>query len=555
MNNSMNNPHPFAVTAVYTDSRIPHFAGNPLIEALPPTKTEGELVNALLSLPPFEPEQRDWPTNERIQMLGTLTSFMLPMPKHFKLCYALDSMLRRGYVNRAPRTAGHAQVSQDLYQMQQRVVCNPTLGATKQPAFPTNLVLAPAISTALIGLSGMGKTTLVRRFCAQLPSVIHHPDTNTYQIPTLHIELPADGANIKGLATAIIVEIERRIPGSNYMKTYTTGRLSEERLIHSAAHLMHLHVVGLLICDEVQNLCNSKKKSEILMTQLVSLCNVSRLPILWIGTNKASQVLSADFRQARRSTGEGIAPWGRMLPGGDGEWEQFLETLWQYQWVRKPAVLTDDFKACMYLASQGVIDVAIRFFIACQCRAIMDETEELTLELMSAVYEEEFKLLHPMLGALESQDLEELSKFDDIAPFDWKEQLEATKAKIEARSSPLYKVKTDSKSFEARIVGSLTSAGIPWELASDALAHVLNLGKSMTLVEALPVAWAYLTNPTPVKRPKKSSAKPVKVQDPAQFDDNPDDLRRAFAHAKDQGRSTSDLLDAMGFAPEVEELI
>lgn len=115
--------------------------------------------------------QRQWPVTERIQMLGSLTSFMLPMAKHVKLCYALDSMLRRGYVNRAPKTVGHSQVSQDLYEMQQRVVGSARTGVAVQPALPKDLMLSPAISTALVGISGMGKTTTVRRFCAMLPEV------------------------------------------------------------------------------------------------------------------------------------------------------------------------------------------------------------------------------------------------------------------------------------------------------------------------------------------------------------------------------------------------
>lgn len=47
-----------------------------------------------------------------------------------------------------------------------------------------------------MGLSGMGKTRFLKRWAAQYPSVIYHQETHVYQIPVLHIELPANGESV-----------------------------------------------------------------------------------------------------------------------------------------------------------------------------------------------------------------------------------------------------------------------------------------------------------------------------------------------------------------------
>lgn len=293
----MQNTH--AVTAHYSPQHIPQFAGNPLIEALPPSMTDDELIQAMTLLPNFAPEQREWEAHDRIMMIESLQNFMVPLRSHMELARALDSMLRAGYVGRAPRTPAHAEISQKIY-------ANQVAGKAFSQSANTR---TPQISTALIGISGMGKTTAVTRWCAHLPRVIYHPEINVYQVPYLHVEMPSDGASVKGLAHGILQKMDELIPEAGYYDLYAArGRAGTDTLMRGVARVMHMHCVGVLICDEVQNLANAKKGGQTVMTELVSACNDLRVPILFIGTNKATRVLDVDFRQARRSSGHGIEP-------------------------------------------------------------------------------------------------------------------------------------------------------------------------------------------------------------------------------------------------------
>ncbi|SDP92886.1 AAA domain-containing protein [Rhodoferax sp. OV413] len=546
----MDNLHqlsPGCVKATYTAQRLPQYKGNPLIEALPPSMSDASLAEALELSPEFDPEQREWETFERFQMLTSLSTFCVPLSRHIELARALDSLMRSGYVGRAPRTAGHAQIYQRLYDNQKKGI------TFSQSA--TSIVTQK--STSLIGISGMGKTTTVDRFTAHIPKVIYHGenDLNLYQIPYLHVEMPSDGSSIKGLAIAILHQLDSLIPGANYYEEYAVrGKPGADVMMRNVARVLNTHLVGLLICDEVQNLSNSHKGAQTVMTELVSATNELKCPILFIGTNKATQILGLDFRTARRATGYGIATWDRLreveADGESSEWTRFLIELWKFQWVRKPVPFNAHFAQVMYYYSQGVIDIAIKLFASAQARAMLDQSETLTAELLVDVYNRELKLMHPMIDALRDDDIAKLSLYDDIAPIGLKEILKGMDMKLKSKASPLYSVKSTEGNYIDRIAKGLTSMGFGEEDALQAAVGTLEEGKLLSVLEGAQKAMKALTTPKKTSK-KKDTPEAFEV---VSFDDRPNDYRRAIqaAHLK-----KSDVLTEMkelGLAPQLEEL-
>lgn len=535
------------VQAHYTEQRLPQFKGNPLIDALPPSMSDQDLQDAMMLMPDFLPAQRSWPTSERLMMLETLQNFMVPLRRHTELCRALDAMLRAGYVGRAPRTAGHSEIFQSIYQKQ-------VAGQTFAQASNTR---TPQLSSALIGLSGMGKTTTVQRWCAHLPKAIYHPDFNLFQIPVLHVEMPSDGSSIKGLAQGILQKVDELIPGANYFDMYAQrGRTGADALLRGVARVMNLHLVGLLICDEVQNLANSHKGSQTVMTELVSACNDLKVPILFIGTNKAAKVLGTDFRQSRRSTGHGIAPWERLTPGSaaeSSEWDIFLSILWQFQWLEKPVALDPLLSRYMFECSQGVIDVAIKLFGAAQARAMLDGTEVLTPALLLDVYNKEFQLMHPMLDALRTDNYEILTQYEDIAPLNLQQHLESARLKQRLLSSPLFSVTAKDASFAPRLSEGLQAMGAEPEEAMTVAQHVAACHPDANLAQGINHAAQALTKPQPVKaKSKRGNVIELPVD---RFDSRSKDYRRAIAHAQANNVLVLRQLKDFGMAPMLEDVI
>jgi hypothetical protein len=537
---------PDCVQATYTVQRIPQFKGNPLIEALPPSMSDEELLDALTLLPEFDVEQRSWATHDRMHMLESLQNFMVPLSKHVELARALDSMVRAGYVGRAPRTPGHAQIFKSIYEKQKA-------GVSFRQAATT---LSPQLSTALIGLSGMGKTTTVKRWCAHLPKVIYHPALHIYQIPCLHVEMPSDGKSVIGLAHGILQKIDELIPGANYYQEFAIrGRPGSDTLMRSVARVMNMHLVGMLVCDEVQNLENSQKGAQVVMTELVSACNDLHVPILFIGTNKAAKLLSLDLRQARRASGHGISPWDRFpaqsAPGELNEWREFIEVLWKNQWVRKPVDLNERFLGVMYHFSQGVIDIAIKLFASCQARAMLDGSECITPEIIADVAYKELKLLHPMLDALRNDNIEALAAFDDIAPIGLANILGGIQRKLQSKGSALYRVKSGDPTYLPRIAASLIATGFGAEESMAAAESTIQPNQSLTVIQGTKAALSLLTTPAKVPR-AKSAIGDEAVQD---FSSRPSDYRRAIHAANENQTEILVELKNLGMAIPLDELL
>jgi hypothetical protein len=535
-----------AVEARYTPQRMEKYKGNKLIEALPSITSVSECLDAIQYLPPFDLEDRNLSLVERHQLLGNLVNLMIPLERHAELAMAMDSMLRNGYVGREPETAQRAKRFQIIYDKQKS-------GETFRQSATTR---TPQISASLIGLSGMGKTTLVQRFLAAYPQVIYHSELHLYQVTYLHIEMPSDGKSIKGLAHGILVELDRLIPGASYYEEYANrGKTGADTLMRSVARLMHLHCVGLLVCDEVQNLSNSLKGGDTVMTELVSACNDLGLPILFIGTNKAAQVLTRDFRQSRRSTGCNIAPWDRLPEfvelGEVNEWEEFLRMLWSYQWTKKPVPFNPAFSRAIYFHSQGVIDIAIKLFAAAQSMAMNDGSEQITVGHIDYAFAKYMNLLAPMIEALRENDLAALSRCEDIAPISMDSIVDNAVRKARARTSPLVRTKATDESFVPALAAGLTALGMGMEEAIVNAEVVASGGKANNLAEGMQQVLANTKIP---KRPskRKDAEQTAKIID---FSDRPHDYRRAQQDARIKGTKVIEQLAALGMAPHLKQVL
>lgn len=497
--NANNDLDTLFVEARYTEQRIPRYRGNPLIEALPPLLDDEALAQELTQFPEFEPAQRDWPTHERLLLVAGLGNFMLPMPRHIQLARSLETMMHEGYVGRSPRTAAHVRTLQMIYDRQK---AGAAFSATPHSQ-------RTALSSALVGMSGMGKTVATRRRLSLIPPVIYHPDLRVWQIPYLHIETPHDGASAKGLAHAILRKVDSLIPDGNYYEKYALrGKPSIETLLNHAARVLHLHFVGLLVVDEVQNLENSPKNKQALMSLLVSASNELGVPILFIGTNKARHVLTLDFRQARRATGHGQEYWDRLAKGSaerPDEWEDFINVLWRFQWLRKPVALNLHLSDLMYHHSQGVIDIAIKLFAAAQWRAMLDGSEQITAQLIDDCAKRELALVRPMIDAIRRNDVKALEAYDDVAPLNFESMLRDVQLQYEGKRQRGASIRPGNELFAPQLAAGLAQLGLDAEDAIQLADHVEAAGQATNLLEGCNQALKALKPPKAVRANKEGA--------------------------------------------------
>lgn len=453
--------------AVYTEQRIPQFIGNPFIEALPELVGEEGILRDLLNLPYFDPAQREWADHERFQMICQLANFMLPFERHLQLAYCVHSMIRQGYVGRLPHSVKSSEIFKKLHE---KTLLNPQEGLT------------PQISSALIGPSGMGKTSTLKRILRHIPQVIHHPQYGLYQLPYLHLGTPHDGASVTSLAHSIFRKVDVLLPGAEYAEQYKSG--GSDTLMSHAARVLHMHNVGVLILDEINNLANSPSNRKGLMDLLVSASNELCVPILFVGTSKARKVLSLSASQARRSVGFGVPLWERLEKGdyGDqGDWDLFSQTLLRYQWVRKPAEETPFLTDLLYELSQGIVDIAIKLFGTAQTRAIMDGSEAVTGQLLLSVAERELGMVAPIVDALRRNDFQALDEFDDIAPVSLEQLIAQTRTSYAGRLVSGVTVVPTSEGYGQMLKNALGSIGFESSTADLLTTESVNAGAKNAL--------------------------------------------------------------------------
>ena len=139
----------------------------------------------------------------------------------------------------------------------------------------------------------------------------------------------------------------------------------------------------------------------------VTLVNTIRVPVILIGTSKATPILQGEFRQARRGSGQGDLIWNRMEQGKD--WELFIRMMWQYQWTRNKVECTRAILDTMYQETQGIVVLAVVLYALVQEEAILGERETFEASDIRKTAKRRMALVQPMIEAIRSNDKKGLS--------------------------------------------------------------------------------------------------------------------------------------------------
>ena len=257
----------------------------------------------------------------------------------------------------------------------------------------------------------------------------------------LKIDCPYNGS-LKSLYLSFFSSVDRAL-GTNYEQQYTQKRHNEQKLLQLMGHIAHLHAIGLLVIDEIQHLmANRSKNSDEMLNFFVTLVNVYSLPIIMVGTPKASNIFERDLRSSRRAVGFGSIHWEPIknepaikTPDGKvrkSEWMTFTEALWKYQWLRKAdLLLSEELRQCWFDLTQGILDVTVKLFVLAQIRAIESGLERITVKLLQNTYQEDFKPIHHIIDALRSGDARRIAQYPDLITPEIDRQLLKLFSKIE----------------------------------------------------------------------------------------------------------------------------
>jgi len=511
--------------AEYRKAEIRAYEGHPLINALPPINSPQATAKMLACFPKVDEVEKVLPAHiRRHAMMRILDRFLYPTKSHLQLEQVISGMIRHGYLSRS--------IAAPDYQRNLDDVAHTDFTAIMRNAGNEALV------SSVIGCSGTGKTTAVEAILKSYPQAIFHPDYQHCQLVWLKVECPHDGS-VKSLCTHFFRAVDCAL-GTDYQALYVKSRSSAESMLGDIARVSALHSVGVLVIDEIQHLEKSRSGgADKMLNFFVTLTNVIKVPVLFIGTPKALELFQPTMRSARRAAQFGSLDWGRFArtenTDSDEEWERFFKRLWKLQWFEHATPFTHEMMELFWEYTQGIAHIAVALFYLSQVRAVVAGRESIDRAIVTKVYQEELAMMHPMIAALRSGREETILQYADLdIP---RAALRIHSAQQEAPNIPDEQgagIGTQS-SKQARLVAILVQMGIGEDIAPivaeqaleerpnedlfSLVAHIKNLEDKTTAQPA-----------TKANPQKKEKLRPMYVEDDLRLiqDDDPEDTYQSL---------------------------
>lgn len=343
---------------------------NKLLDKIPSMLMGDELEQRLTYLPEYTAEICNADAGIRLMELNHLSEIYIPSSMTYEI-YSKIYLSMLHSLSKKQSTDAVRQANNNHRGMQ---------GAKY------NSILGGSDSFSIIGKSGIGKSTAIAK-SIEISSgmeiiTLQNPYTNI--IPFINIQCPHD-CSIKGLLLSILGEVDMMI-GTHYRDAAIKAKASIDVLIGMVSQVALNHIL-LIVVDECQNICRNKNGVNLVsaMTQLI---NSSGISICLVGLPETENLFQMEMHLARRSIGLSY-----MESPCDDYFVRFCETLFSYQYVKKPSAITPEIIEVLYQCSNGVIGLVISLIIESQQKAILTGKEELTREVILNTFHTRMKNL------------------------------------------------------------------------------------------------------------------------------------------------------------------
>lgn len=344
---------------------------NEIINAIPPMKTGIELSNALTTLPQYDKNIVNENTAVRLIALSDLFNVYIPSQMSLEIYSKLYLALLRSLQKKYTKTATVQQ-----YQNYRLI-----------SGQDNNGIIGGSDSFTIIGVSGIGKSSAINKAITVITEnkIIEIEKPYAKIIPCIVVQCPFD-ASVKGLLLEILRKVDECLD-SNYYANAVRMRATTDMLIGSVSQVALNHI-GLLIVDEIQNVCNNRN-GKSLVGMLTQLINNSGISICMVGTPESSIFFEQAIQLARRSLGLTFS----NLKYND-YFKEFCNQILYFQYVKQPIIITEGLYEWLYEHSAGITSIVVTLIHDGQEIAILNGTEELNFEVLNEAYKNRMALLH-----------------------------------------------------------------------------------------------------------------------------------------------------------------
>ncbi len=358
-----------------------------IIHILPSMKSGADLFSALEVLPKYDDTIRTEDVPVRLMALSDLYRIYVPSQMSLEIYSKMYLALLRSLQKKGTRLA-----------VQQK---NQNYKAMIQQEYSG--IMGGSDSFTIIGASGIGKSSAISRAITLITEnrVIEVENPYTKIIPCICVQCPFD-SSVKGMLLEILRKVDEMIE-SKYYENALRARTTTDMLIGNVSQVALNHI-GLLVVDEIQNVCNSKN-GKSLVGMLTQLINNSGISICMVGNPESAVFFEQAVQLARRSLG---LRYDVMEYGTD--FRNFCEIVFSYQYVKQKTEITDGIMEWLYEHTSGNVSVVVSLIHDAQEIAILSGKEVLNLEALNEAYQKRLSMLHGFIHMEQKKQTSKLKK-------------------------------------------------------------------------------------------------------------------------------------------------
>lgn len=362
-----------------------------LIYNLPPILSGERLISSLTVLPEYEPSIIHKSETERLMALSDIYRIYIPSKMSQEIYSKLYLSLMRSLQKK--RTDPFVmQQQQNNFRMIQK-------------KFYNGGIIGGSDSFSIIGNSGIGKSASIFRAIDLITdsAVIEFENPYAKVIPSLVVQCPFD-SSVKGLLLEILRKADELLD-SKYYENAIKIKATTDTLIGCVSQIA-LNNIGLLIVDEIQNICNSKN-GKTLVGSITQLVNNSGISICFVGTPECKNFFDKAMHLARRTMGLEYTSLDF-----DVEFTMFCKIIFQYQYMEERTEITDKIIKWLYDHSSGNVSIVIALLHDAQEIGILSGHKSLSIDLFEIAYKQRMSVLHDYINISDKQKLKLCSKKD-----------------------------------------------------------------------------------------------------------------------------------------------
>ena len=444
--------------ANYIKHPIPSLNGNPLSEALPSPVTQEELIQRVrkqITCDGF------WELEEFYQhvVLQDIAVTHIPSARFYSFYQKCLSLLLHSYSSRNPFSpesmSTKMALAADLHKkLQVTTLSHANLNTS-----------APSVLVA--GLSGAGKTTMIRNALACIPQTIQHTEYegkkfNQIQIVWLSIDMPST-SSLKALALNFFKAVDEATGSTTYFSDWEKrNRDSVERHIVGMQSVAANHEIGLVHIDELQFMLSyAKSANSPSLTVLDSMFNKIGIPIILSCTDLGLQLFETAKFDGKRTNHE-LTTLRRVLKDREFQLKNYsldsssfndlLDALYPASLLLNCASLSESFKSEFYNLTAGLPAFMSRlaqlhhealvymFHKSRDVKAISTND----IKILCSIHKSQFHLFEKAIAYLISGDIRAYEKqLENAEPIDG---VSKNKEKEDVSHSQMYQANTGNTS-------------------------------------------------------------------------------------------------------------